>query len=812
MASLFTADNSDSDGELKVNVDYAQNYDNFRKKEELNKLKTKYGVDVNSATTLDREDESNSSSSSSDEDSDGNELNEQFEKEFYRTLASLKKKDPSIYDKDTVFFNEDKDQKNDTEKTEERKKTKKEKALFLRDYERKIITERAGKLSDSEDETVVEQKRNPTYMEEQHLIKESFKSALNEEEDEDVDLLKPKQKSATEKKQEEEAYKEWLKGQRQDIDSEEQEKLKPLRDFWNDPNLDSNEKFLRDYVLNNKFLNKESSQEDLDYNEIIHDSDENLSADEKQIDKQEEFEVKYNFRFEEPDQEFIKRYPRTMENSMRRKDTRRSQKRAELKKRKEEEKLRKKEELKQLKALKRKEIEEKIEKLKEITGNDDIHFKDIDLEGDFDPEEHDRKMTQIFDEEYYAAPEGDIKPEFPEIDEELGIEKTWDDFDPNTDEIVDVNDEYYAPHCEDPNFNMDADYDGTQSLESELVETTRKKKRRRRSKFAEVIAKEKPKFDPTKHPSYEKYLDQYYALDYEDMIGDIPCRFKYRKVIPNDYGLTVEEILRADDKELNKWCSLKKALQYKPEHVEMTHVKEYQRKAQNEALKRKILKSLYAPQEEPEVPDEGETTTEETKKKRRRKKKNPFTSGDVKSENSNSKEAVNVNEDSGKHTVSETKEIKESVNTIHETENTGTSTNAVELKKSKKRKRKEKEHVNNMELKKIKTDEVKDNEVTINTQNIQENGIETSEVVPVSEKKCVQKISNIKTDSNKSNPKKKQMVNKKNKLKINNKKFKQGKKDKVTDQLTSLEASRLKVYGINAKKFKNKLKYGKVKI
>lgn len=58
-----------------------------------------------------------------------------------------------------------------------------------------------------------------------------------------------------------------------------------------------------------------------------------------------------------------------MENSMRRKDTRRSQKRAEIRQRKEEEKRQKKEELKQLKALKRKEIEEKIEKLKEITGN-----------------------------------------------------------------------------------------------------------------------------------------------------------------------------------------------------------------------------------------------------------------------------------------------------------------------------------------------------------------------------------------------------------------------------------------------------------
>lgn len=89
---------------------------------------------------------------------------------------------------------------------------------------------------------------------------------------------------------------------------------------------------------------------------------------------------------------------------------------------------------------------------------------------------------------------------------------------------------------------MDADYDGTQNLQSELMEGTRKKKRRRRTKFAEIIAKEKPKFDPIKHPSYEEYFDQYYGLDYEDVIGDQPCRFKYRKVVPNDYGLTIEEV------------------------------------------------------------------------------------------------------------------------------------------------------------------------------------------------------------------------------------------------------------------------------
>lgn len=169
---------------------------------------------------------------------------------------------------------------------------------------------------------------------------------------------------------------------------------------------------------------------------------------------------------------------------------------------------------------------------------------------------------------------------------------------------------------------MDADYDGSHNLQSELLENTRKKKKKRRSKFATLIATEKPKFDPKQFPSYEEYFDRYYSLDYEDMIGDLPCRFKYRKVVPNDYGLSVEEvnitlaisyraanpkkskvifnlmclhlkILMADDKELNKWCSLQQALRYKPEHIEVQEVRSYKQKASNKMLKRKILKSLY---------------------------------------------------------------------------------------------------------------------------------------------------------------------------------------------------------------------------
>ena len=58
-------------------------------------------------------------------------------------------------------------------------------------------------------------------------------------------------------------------------------------------------------------------------------------------------------------------------------------------------------------------------------------------------------------------------------------------------------------------------------------------------------------------------MDEYYQLDYEDLIGDMPVRFKYRQVAAESYSMKPEEILFADDTDLNNVVSLKKLGPYR---------------------------------------------------------------------------------------------------------------------------------------------------------------------------------------------------------------------------------------------------------
>lgn len=572
------------DLKLTVNKDFAKKLHKQKEKAELDQLKQKFG-------DKDPESESDSSSSES-EDEDARELTSQKEKDFLTVLSMIKNKDPKIYEKDSNFYHEDENSSSSGGSSKEQNKSKK--PMFLKDFERKELLERGSEafLSDeeSDDEKALEGRRSPTFVEEQKQIKESFKRAIQDD-GEDADFLKVREKTMEEKMKEERDYVEWLKGQENKQSTKSAMGMQALRHYWNDPNLDEGEQFLRDYILDRNYLEKDSERIPT-YDEIVgFDDDE----DETEVEKQEEFERKFNFRFEEPDSEFIKTYPRTIQASVRKTDDRRKEKRKTRETRKEKEKEQKREEIKRLKNLKRKEIMEKLEKLKEITGNPNVGFKEEDIEGDFDPKKYDEAMQRTFNAEFYEEDEN----EKPVFEDDLDDIENWDEWEGDYDENVDdeqQEDGTFEPHSEDPNFNMDADYEENGNDPNEFSG----RKRKGRSRFGHVIAQKKPVFNPDEK-TFEEYFDEYYKLDYEDVIGDMPCRFKYRQVVPNDFGLTTEEILSCPDRELNQWVSVKKMSQYRPENEEYYEVKKFRKRGRDLLKKKRILTSLAENERSDEV-------------------------------------------------------------------------------------------------------------------------------------------------------------------------------------------------------------------
>merc|ERR1711971_324314 len=266
---------------------------------------------------------------------------------------------------------------------------------------------------------------------------------------------------------------------------------------------------------------------------------------------------------------------------------------------------------------------QKLEQLKKITGNEEMDLNEEDIEGDFDPEKYDQKMAEVFKNYDVNVGDDEEKPTFSDLDDEYEDEyeddcEDWDNWTGNHQDTTTGEGEDEGAHCEDEDFNIDCDF------QQEMVESTRRKKGRRKSKFAQALEEtsSKPVFDPS-NKTFTEYVDQYYKLDCEDLIGDMPCRFQYRSVQPNDFGLSVEEVLGAEDKELNAWASLRKTCQYRGEEEERKDYHVYRNKSKDAKLKKKLMPSLF---EEPVVEpaessvDNKDPTVANSKKRKRRKK------------------------------------------------------------------------------------------------------------------------------------------------------------------------------------------------
>lgn len=390
--------------------------------------------------------------------------------------------------------------------------------------------------------------------------------------------------------------------------------------FWKeDANLTEDEKFLRKYIWDKMWI--ENDEDDNNNNSDNNDENNNNNNSEggkedEFDDAQDRFEHKYNFRYEEPEGAEITQYPRVIEGSERvnKKAEKRAAKRRERKERKQLEKLEKAQEVARMKALQKELINEKLAQVKKTAGlartkEEDRLLSSLNFDDDFDPKAWDEKLATIFNDDYYAEEE-DKKPVFDH-----------DDFIDNNDQLDKssaatlINPLHAA--SEDVN-NIDYDADGTpdegndeedndnddnndekmkteeeeeeeedndmvdKALETNtiLVGKHLKKKQKKQQQQKEQEEKEeeeggnKATMTPEEAQQAAKeakaMIEKYYNLDFEDIIGDVPCRFKYTNVEPDHSGLTVEDVLCADDDALAKVVPIKKIATYIPAGEQIT--------------------------------------------------------------------------------------------------------------------------------------------------------------------------------------------------------------------------------------------------
>jgi protein KRI1 len=189
-------------------------------------------------------------------------------------------------------------------------------------------------------------------------------------------------------------------------------------------------------------------------------------------------------------------------------------------------------------------------------------------------------MKTIFDDSFYTGDENE-KPTWDD-DIDTGLEEAGEpDSQPAEEYNDDDAEDYEYPintntNQDDDDLMMDADYlpggekyaiADEASGKGKKSKKDKKKDKKKKGKMIEeevVASISEPIVESKKNTkrAMEKYMEEYYNLNYEDMIGDLPTRFKYRKVDANNFGLSPVEILLADDKDLNQVAGLKTLAPY----------------------------------------------------------------------------------------------------------------------------------------------------------------------------------------------------------------------------------------------------------
>ena len=562
--SLFGFDDDDDAGpegqhSLRVNESFARRFEHNKKREELHRLKEKFPEQARRLEERGIGALLDDQSSSSSEDEDDGYVSQKTERQILETILKIRNKDSSIYNPEARFYSDDEEKSED----EADQGKKRDKPVYLKDVmykEAMEVAERGGYDDEDKDDRGYRERgeagRGKSYVEEQADLKKAFLTAFDEdvegegrrdggdggdgqkaENGEDVfgGVLK-KSGRVREEAEVTDAETQRLVDQIFSKGAAGNSKGNGPVEGDRQEAMTANDRFLRDYILKQAWM--KGSDDEYDDPDLDGGDGEGMDGeqeeDEEAYEAAENFEANYNFRFEEPGGAEIATYPRTIEGTVRKKDDRRAQKRQEKAARKAAEEEERRRELKQLKNLKKMEIENKLKEIKNIAGSgaaeEDLIGKLLD--GEFDPEAHDKAMAEAFGEDYYEQGDEEEDLEDEEFDRKLAAMAAYSsDEETHPDTIAAMLAKRTGK----------GDNDGASNLDDKYVED------------------EDEKQDPeAAKEDVKKLLDEYYKLDYEDYVGGVPTRFKYKQVEPETFGLSFEDILMMDDKELNQVIGMKR--------------------------------------------------------------------------------------------------------------------------------------------------------------------------------------------------------------------------------------------------------------